>query len=64
MTFVTKNAFFDGLSNTNVLGIPADGTADKEFCFVVLGSISENLLFVLRLKCIYNILIYQLTLTR
>jgi len=30
MTFVAKTAFFDGISNTNTLGIPGDGTADKK----------------------------------
>jgi len=34
------NCVFDAISNTNALGIPGDGTADKkkskEFCFVVL----------------------------
>jgi len=32
-----KSCVFDGISNTNALGIPADGTADKKFeSFVLL----------------------------
>ena len=30
MTFVAKTAFFDGIFNTNALGISADSMADKK----------------------------------
>ena len=59
-------AFFDGLSNTNELGISADGTADKkskEFCFVVLRHYARKFAFRTPDGRIYNILIYELALT-
>jgi len=40
--------FFDGLSNTKALGIPADGMADnktQEFCFVVLRQYTRKFAF-------------------
>jgi len=56
--------------NTNALGIPADGTADKKtlksFVLLYWGNILENLLFMRRLGheiCVFIVLIYELTLT-
>jgi len=58
---------FDGLPNNNTLGIPANGTADKKF-ERVLFYCTEVILVLsppawARNKHIYNILIYELTLT-
>jgi len=39
------NCVFDGVSNTNALGIPGDGKKSKEFCFVVLGQYTTKSAF-------------------
>jgi len=60
---------FDDLSNTNALGIPADGTADEKcesFVLLYQGNILEKLFFALWLEheiSVFIILIYELTLT-